>query len=162
MHVCSPYLTANSVVWEDTIRWLYTHHPVSNLLGFGFESNFVFTHQLPSVSQPKTRWWFQIFFIFTPIWGNDPIYLENMFHRFLLEMNLFREIPPKKGETFVSNYQLVDPKMPPPCNSPTAMISLLVGTPPLHSLKLTASSPLRIGLNARKERIVFQSSIFRC
>ena len=20
-----------------------------------------------------TRWWFQIFFIFTPIWGNDPI-----------------------------------------------------------------------------------------
>ena len=21
-----------------------------------------------------TRWWFQIFFIFTPIWGNDPIW----------------------------------------------------------------------------------------
>ena len=21
----------------------------------------------------KSRWWFQIFFIFTPIWGNDPI-----------------------------------------------------------------------------------------
>ena len=20
-----------------------------------------------------TRWWFQIFFMFTPIWGNDPI-----------------------------------------------------------------------------------------
>ena len=20
-----------------------------------------------------SRWWFQIFFIFTPIWGNDPI-----------------------------------------------------------------------------------------
>ncbi len=23
----------------------------------------------------KTGWWFQIFFIFTPIWGNDPIWL---------------------------------------------------------------------------------------
>ena len=23
----------------------------------------------------KTRWWFQIFFIFTPIWGNYPIWL---------------------------------------------------------------------------------------
>ena len=23
---------------------------------------------------PKTRWWFQISFIFTPIWGNDPIW----------------------------------------------------------------------------------------
>ena len=22
-----------------------------------------------------TRWWFQIFFMFTPIWGNDPIWL---------------------------------------------------------------------------------------
>ena len=22
-----------------------------------------------------TRWWFQIFFIFTPTWGNDPIRL---------------------------------------------------------------------------------------
>ena len=21
---------------------------------------------------PSTRWWFQIFFIFTPTWGNDP------------------------------------------------------------------------------------------
>ena len=25
------------------------------------------------LKQPKTRWWFQIFFIFTPTWGNDPI-----------------------------------------------------------------------------------------
>ena len=25
--------------------------------------------------QLNTRWWFQIFFIFTPIWGNDPIWL---------------------------------------------------------------------------------------
>ena len=24
---------------------------------------------------PKTRWWFQIFFIFTPTWGKDPIWL---------------------------------------------------------------------------------------
>ena len=26
----------------------------------------------------KTRWWFQMFFIFTPTWGNDPI-LTHMF-----------------------------------------------------------------------------------
>ena len=24
-------------------------------------------------SKPWSRWWFQIFFIFTPTWGNDPI-----------------------------------------------------------------------------------------
>ena len=30
----------------------------------------------PSISIPSiTRWWFQIFFIFTPTWGNDPIWL---------------------------------------------------------------------------------------
>ena len=28
-----------------------------------------------SPGQKYTRWWFQIFFIFTPIWGNDPIWL---------------------------------------------------------------------------------------
>ena len=26
-------------------------------------------------SKKKTGWWFQIFFIFTPTWGNDPIWL---------------------------------------------------------------------------------------
>ena len=26
-------------------------------------------------AENRTRWWFQIFFIFTPIWGNDPIWL---------------------------------------------------------------------------------------
>ena len=26
-----------------------------------------------------TRWWFQIFFIFNPTWGNDPIRLINIF-----------------------------------------------------------------------------------
>ena len=26
-----------------------------------------------------TRWWFQIFFIVIPIWGNDPIWLYNIF-----------------------------------------------------------------------------------
>ena len=25
------------------------------------------------LGQQKTGWWFQTFFIFTPIWGNDPI-----------------------------------------------------------------------------------------
>ena len=28
-----------------------------------------------SIRWNKTRWWFQIFFIFTPTWGNDPIWL---------------------------------------------------------------------------------------
>ena len=32
-----------------------------------------------------TRWWFQRFFIFIPIWGNDPIWL--MFFRFVLTTN---------------------------------------------------------------------------
>ena len=27
----------------------------------------------PKPSEKWTRWLFQIFFIFTPIWGNDPI-----------------------------------------------------------------------------------------
>ena len=27
----------------------------------------------------KSRWWFQILFIFTPTWGNDPIWLYNIF-----------------------------------------------------------------------------------
>ena len=27
------------------------------------------------ISLTITRWWFQIFFIFTPTWGNDPIWL---------------------------------------------------------------------------------------
>ena len=26
-----------------------------------------------SLKKWKTRWWFEIFFIFTAIWGNDPI-----------------------------------------------------------------------------------------
>ena len=26
-----------------------------------------------------TRWWFHIFFIFTPTWGNDPIWLAHIF-----------------------------------------------------------------------------------
>ena len=26
-----------------------------------------------------TGWWFQIFFIFIPVWGNDPIWLSNIF-----------------------------------------------------------------------------------
>ena len=30
------------------------------------------------VSNTYSRWWFQTFFIFTPIWGNDPI-LTNIF-----------------------------------------------------------------------------------
>ena len=29
----------------------------------------------PSNPHNKTRWWFQIFFIFTPTWGNDPSWL---------------------------------------------------------------------------------------
>ena len=28
-----------------------------------------------NVSKYTTRWWFQIFFIYTPPWGNDPIWL---------------------------------------------------------------------------------------
>jgi len=36
--------------------------------------------KFPSPKQKSTRnftsgWWFEIFFIFTPIWGNDPIWL---------------------------------------------------------------------------------------
>ena len=27
----------------------------------------------PSFKKKMPRWWFQRFFIFTPIWGNDPI-----------------------------------------------------------------------------------------
>ena len=37
----------------------------------GFLCNNVYLH-LPSVEW-MTGWWFQIFFIFTPTWGNDPI-----------------------------------------------------------------------------------------
>ena len=37
-------------------------------------SKVVSTHR-PGTHPEKTftRWWFQIFFIFTPSWGNDPI-----------------------------------------------------------------------------------------
>ena len=28
-----------------------------------------------------TRWWFQTFFIFTPTWGDDPIWLLHIFQR---------------------------------------------------------------------------------
>ena len=55
MHVCSPYLTANSVVRvvvDSMALYISPSKPVSDLLGFVFESNFVFTHQLPSVSDP--------------------------------------------------------------------------------------------------------------
>ena len=30
---------------------------------------------MSSITWKLTRWWFQIFFIFTPIWGYDPIWL---------------------------------------------------------------------------------------
>ena len=29
--------------------------------------------QQPKIRHFLSRWWFQIFFIFIPIWGNDPI-----------------------------------------------------------------------------------------
>ena len=29
----------------------------------------------PNFVPTKTRWWFQVFFIFIPIWGNDPFWL---------------------------------------------------------------------------------------
>ena len=35
-----------------------------------------------------TRWWFQIFFIFIPIWGDDPIWL--IFFRWVETANQFR------------------------------------------------------------------------
>ena len=35
-------------------------------------------HTFPKPSS-ITGWWFQTFFIFTPTWGNDPIWLINIF-----------------------------------------------------------------------------------
>ena len=35
----------------------------------------LFLFVLSFVSSNITRWWFQIFFIFIPTWGNDPIWL---------------------------------------------------------------------------------------
>ena len=56
----------------------------------------------------KTRWWFQTFFIFTPIWGNDPIwpisdglkpptrkashdFIEISVQKFCIELSFLRE-----------------------------------------------------------------------
>ncbi len=52
-------------------RWneVVTHHPTrgSELVHHNFGGL--------RFSGLHTRWWFQIFFIFTPTWGNDPIWL---------------------------------------------------------------------------------------
>ena len=32
-------------------------------------------YRTPEWKQHLSGWWFQIFFIFTPTWGNDPIWL---------------------------------------------------------------------------------------
>ena len=31
------------------------------------------THSMGLAYLPTSRWWFQIFVIFIPVWGNDPI-----------------------------------------------------------------------------------------
>ena len=38
-----------------------------------------------SMTSP-TGWWFQIFFIFTPTWGNDPIWLYHIFQIHIFQM----------------------------------------------------------------------------
>lgn len=66
------------------------------LAWLGFESNFVFTHQLPGISWPKT--------CSTGLVGNI--------------------VPPcQKRVKLLSNHQLIG-HMPPSCTSPTAMITL--------------------------------------
>ena len=54
----------------------FDHH--SSLIGRGLDSyNFAQIHfQTP---EKKPGWWFQIVFIFTPTWGNDPIWLAHIF-----------------------------------------------------------------------------------
>ena len=44
---------------------------------FIFPTKLYFPYGSPmcNLKKPLTRWWFQIFFIFTPTWGNDPIWL---------------------------------------------------------------------------------------
>ena len=34
------------------------------------------TNNLQQKPNSFSRWWFQVFFMFTPIWGNDPIWLK--------------------------------------------------------------------------------------
>ena len=52
-------------------------------------------HSSPWALKSSTSWWFQILFIFTPIWGNDPIWL--IFFKWVepptsLGLRLFQEV----------------------------------------------------------------------
>ena len=54
-------------------------------------------------TQTETRWWFQTFFIFTPIWGNDPI-LTSIFFRwrwFNHQLEKLEAFPPGFGDHLV-------------------------------------------------------------
>ena len=58
------------------------------------------------IALPRTRWWFQICFIFTPTWGNDPIWLAHIFlnglvqppTRWVLSLHFFYKSHMKQGK----------------------------------------------------------------
>ena len=54
-----------SLSLPEAVSWTFVNVDSSQMMGAFFEP----------IWKPKSRWWFQRFFIFTPIWGRFPFWL---------------------------------------------------------------------------------------
>ena len=77
--------------WSDLDLGEWTYHEKKNLdilvANFGFEVSPMLFVRVKKI----TRWWFQIFFIFTPIWGRFPFWL--IFFRWVEPTNQLYPVP---------------------------------------------------------------------
>ena len=74
----SSWLPETSLGKERTFMACNTHefwNGVWRLIGLILTPRLITSESWLTVA----RWWFQTFFIFTPTWGNDPIWLYNIF-----------------------------------------------------------------------------------
>ncbi len=71
--------------------------------GHDLEISGSFFNPWKSLAQSKTRWWFQTFFIFTPIWGRFPFWL--IFFRWVETTNQKTICRAEKGLTVWRNPQ---------------------------------------------------------
>ena len=62
-----PCVVCHFTIWPDPFS--------SNAMMLVFQRPVEKTDRCPGIQRIKTGWWFQIFFIFTPIWGRFPIWL---------------------------------------------------------------------------------------
>ena len=71
------YFPRDPVIFSDN-DWDVQSPPQRIVFGFHYHSQEVIgslgiQKTFTNPNQQLTGWWFQIFFIFTPTWGNDPI-----------------------------------------------------------------------------------------